>query len=70
MKKDKNKEINNSIKCNVESCKYNDCEEGNCTLEEIEVDCTCNNEDCKETKETICKSFDCDDKYSSDADGE
>ena len=43
----------------MENCKHNNTEKGSCTLEEIEVDCTCDSCDCTETKETICKSFDC-----------
>lgn len=66
MKKNKDSEVNSSIKCNVESCKHNDSEKGSCTLNEIEVDCTCDSCDCTETGETICKSFDCDKKENSE----
>lgn len=59
MEKNGDKETNSSIKCSVENCKHNNSEKGSCTLEEIEVDCTCDSCDCTETKETICKSFDC-----------
>lgn len=51
------KDSNESIKCNVESCKHNNCEEGTCALDEVEIDCTCNNCDCSKEDETICKSF-------------
>lgn len=47
---------NKSIKCDVESCKYNDSTDKYCTLNEIKISCTCNNcNACK--KETICDSF-------------
>ena len=43
------------IKCNVESCKHNDCDSKMCLLDEIKVGtcngCTC----CKD--DTICNSF-------------
>lgn len=51
-----NNDDNKSIKCNVESCEYNDYENEYCTLDEIKVSCTCNScNACK--KETICDSF-------------
>ena len=54
MKKDK--KDNDNIKCDVESCKFNDCGEKCCTLKEIKVSCSCEPCDaCK--KETICDSF-------------
>lgn len=47
---------NKSIKCDVESCKYNDNTEKYCTLNEIKVSSTCDScSACK--KETICDSF-------------
>lgn len=45
------------IKCNVESCKFQDCH--CCTLDEIEVGCSCNSEKATQKKETLCKSFEC-----------
>lgn len=57
MKKEKSSKCNSSIKCDVETCKYNDNEEEKCTLEEIKVSCTCDNCDCTNKDETICKSF-------------
>lgn len=50
---------NQKIKCNVESCDFNDCKCNECTLKEIEVscDCDCHNNDVKEKSETICQSF-------------
>ncbi len=48
---------NDSIKCSVESCKHNNCEEGTCELEEIKVGCNCDGCDCTNEDETICQSF-------------
>ncbi len=53
------KRHNQKIGCSVDSCKYHDEEEQNCTLSEINVSC---NDDCSKTKvtckeETICDSF-------------
>lgn len=56
MTKKKN-DCNCSIKCNVETCKYNNCEEGYCELDEIKVGCTCDNDDCCCKEETVCESF-------------
>lgn len=52
------KNDNDKIKCDVESCKYNDGEDC-CELESIEVSCTCDNCDCTDSAETVCKSFEC-----------
>lgn len=57
----KKKDGNQTIKCDVESCKYND-EEGVCNLEEIQVGCNCDNDKCECTDETICQSFKEDEK--------
>lgn len=46
-----------TIKCDVENCKYNDDSNYLCTLDEIDVSCTCNKNDCNNKKETICNSF-------------
>ena len=46
-----------TIKCDVETCKHNDCKEGCCKLDEIKIGCTCDNDACKKTDETICQSF-------------
>ncbi len=59
-KKQKADEGHQAIKCKVESCKYQNCDNKCCTLGEIEVDCTCNQNDATDKKETICKSFECD----------
>ncbi len=43
--------INFGIACDVDMCKYN--HDGcNCTLDKIQVGCTCEGEDC-----TCCKSY-------------
>ncbi len=52
----KKKDNNQTIKCDVESCKYND-EEGTCELEEIQVGCDCDNDKCACSEETVCQSF-------------
>lgn len=47
---------NLSIKCDVESCKYNNNSSNYCMLNEVKISCTCNPCDtCK--KQTICDSF-------------
>lgn len=51
------KKGNSNINCNVDSCKYNNCEEGTCNLEEISVSCTCDKDACCDCDETICASF-------------
>lgn len=43
------------VKCDVESCKHNDCH--CCSLEVLDITCTCDKEDCQHKKETICGSF-------------
>lgn len=52
----KNMDNNKSIKCDVESCKYNNASDKYCTLNEIKVSATCDGCDAKK-KETICDSF-------------
>lgn len=49
-------EDNKSIKCDVESCEYNDCNSCYCTLNEIKVSCNCKPNNAHK-KETICDSF-------------
>ncbi len=53
----KSKKKDPKIKCNVDSCQHNNCEEGICDLETISVSCTCNNDECCDCKETVCESF-------------
>lgn len=49
---------NQKIKCNVESCKFQDCD--CCTLKEIQVGCNCGCHEATEDQETLCRSFQCD----------
>ena len=49
------KKKNQKIKCNVEACKHNDCDNKECQLNEIKVVCSCCNPNCKD--ETICDNF-------------
>ena len=51
------KDSNSNIKCDVVSCNYNNCEEGTCSLEEIKISCSCDNDECLDCGETICQSF-------------
>ncbi len=51
------KEKSQKIKCNVESCKYNNEKNCLCNLDSIDVTCTCNKCECKNKVETICNSF-------------
>ena len=53
------KKQNANIKCDVNSCKYNDCDNENCTLDEIKVS-NCNCDDAKQKDATMCSSFECD----------
>ena len=46
---------NKSIKCEVESCKYNNKADSYCTLNEIKISSSCAK--CKNKEETICDSF-------------
>lgn len=52
------KDANQTIKCNVSNCKYNNDTEYLCTLDKIDVSCTCNKDKCHNKTETICNSFD------------
>lgn len=54
------KKNNQKIKCNVESCKYNDCDCKLCTLKEIEVSSDCRK--AEEKDDTICDSYSCKDE--------
>lgn len=46
---------NLSIKCEVLNCKYQLYD--SCTLDNIKISCTCNNEKCSNKTETVCDSF-------------
>ena len=48
---------NQTIKCDVTNCKYNDDEKYLCCLNEIDISCTCNKCQCKNKNETIFNSF-------------
>lgn len=65
----KKKKDNKSIKCNVESCIHNDCDNEYCKLEEIQVTCSCDNNKA-DKQETICDSFEkcdtCDEELEED----
>ncbi len=45
------------IMCDVDSCNYNNNDNGTCSLKSIKVSCTCDNKTCNSSKETICQSF-------------
>ena len=52
----KDKECNNcNVKCNVDNCKNYD--NGKCSLDEIEVDCTCDSDECDCPNDTACNSY-------------
>lgn len=51
------KDKKQTIKCDVSSCKHNDDSEYLCTLKQIDVSCTCNQNNCSNKTETICNSF-------------
>lgn len=52
-----NKKSNSNIKCDVTSCDHNNCKDGTCCLEQVEISCSCNNDECADCGETICQSF-------------
>ena len=43
------------VNCDVETCKHN--EDKCCCLEELDISCTCDNDDCSDKEETICDNF-------------
>jgi len=49
-----------TIKCNVESCKFQDSEKEICELDSIKVETLCDDECSTECDETCCGSFECD----------
>jgi len=53
------------VKCEVKNCKHN--EEKQCDLDELDISCTCDNENCEDKKETICKSFEKEENDDEDA---
>jgi len=48
---------NQTIKCDVNSCKFNDKKNKLCSLDKISISCTCDNDNCHRWEETICGSF-------------
>ena len=53
-----NKHMNKgTIKCDVATCKHNNCDKGCCELNEVKISSTCDGDCCKKTEETICQSF-------------
>lgn len=55
-----NKEENmkkQTIKCNVEKCKFNDKDKCLCCLDEINVTCQCGQDECSCKKDTNCASY-------------
>ena len=46
-----------TIKCDVEECKYNDIKEERCSLDEIKVTSSSDNNECVDTEDTSCDSF-------------
>lgn len=51
------KNTNKNIKCDVDTCKHNNKNEECCELESVKISCTCNNDECECTEETVCQSF-------------
>ena len=48
---------NKSIKCDVYTCKYINCDEGTCVIDDVKISCSCDKGKCCSKEETICKSF-------------
>lgn len=46
---------NTKVNCEVETCKHND--DKQCCLEELDISCTCDGDECEEIEETICNNF-------------
>ena len=40
------KKSNSTIKCDVVTCDHNNCEEGTCRLDEVEISCSCASDEC------------------------
>lgn len=51
------KKSNHNIKCDVASCENNNYEEGTCRLEKVSISCSCDNDKCCDSNETVCQSF-------------
>lgn len=48
---------NKNIKCDVETCKFNNCNDNYCTLKQIEVSCNASKDKINNKDETICNSY-------------
>jgi len=48
---------NQNIKCLVSKCKFNNNSLNHCNLNEIEINCNCDNEKCNSKEKTICNSY-------------
>ena len=48
---------NTSINCDVVSCEHNNCEEGTCQLEKVDIGCSSDNDKCMDSCDTVCQSF-------------
>ncbi len=55
--KDSKVKSNDNIMCDVASCENNNLEEGTCRLEKVSISCSCDNDKCHDSCETICQSF-------------
>ena len=58
MKKN-NKTVNQKIKCDVNTCDFNNNEDNICNLEEIKISGMLNDNNTTDKFETICDSFKC-----------
>lgn len=47
------------VNCEVENCKHNDSKK--CDLDELDISCTCDDDECLDKEETICNNFEKDD---------
>lgn len=60
------KKTNSSIKCNVDNCKHQDSAKCECELDEIEVVCSCDEDDCICPSDTACGSYECSEEEAED----
>ena len=51
------KKEQSNIKCTVTKCKFNNNNLEHCELDEIEIGCNCNKENCDCKEKTICNSY-------------
>ena len=45
------------VECDVSNCIFNNIEEGNCTLENLNISSACDGSVCDDSYSTICQSF-------------